>query len=158
MKDDRNLRERLVAHIEGGEAFLNIEHVLDRIPFERTAERVADLPYSFYEQFYHLYAAQKDLLEYSKDSYHESPVWPEGYWPSRTGPANEEEWTELQEAYFKDRSAFQEMLKDPERDLTEPFKNGSGHTLFRQALLVIEHAAYHTGQLWVIMRCMGLHG
>ena len=158
MSDDRVLRERLLSHIEGGEAFLNIEHLLDRIPFHRTSERVPGLPYSFYEQFYHIYMAQRDLLEYAKDSFYESPPWPEGYWPSRTGPASQEEWEELQNAYFEDRRAFQELLKDPEQDLTTPFKNGSGHTLFRQALLVIEHAAYHTGQLWAIMRALGLHG
>lgn len=157
MEKERSLRERLVAHIEGGEAFLNMEHLLERMPFDRLAERPNHLPYSFYEQFYHLYIAQKDLLEYSKDSSYQSPEWPEGYWPSRTAPAHEAEWDALKDAYFADREAFQRLLMDPENDLYEPFKNGSGHTLLRQALLVIEHGAYHTGQLWVIMRELGLH-
>ncbi|MFB6258599.1 MAG: DinB family protein [Flavobacteriales bacterium] len=150
-------RERLIAHLEGGEAFLNIEYVLERMPFERLNERPDGLPYSFYELFYHIYVAQKDLLEYSKDSYYQSPEWPEGYWPSRTGPPSEAAWEELRDAFFEDRKAFMGLIKDPERDLHEPFRNGSGHTLFRQALLVIEHAAYHTGQLWTIMRRLGLH-
>ncbi len=157
MEQETALKEKLISHIEGGEAFLNIEHVLDRMPFEKLSERPQGLPYSFYEIFSHIFLAQRDLLEYSKDSYHHSPDWPEGYWPSRTGPANEEEWEELQQAYFDDRAAFQELLRDPELELLRPFKNGAGHTLFRQALLVIEHGAYHTGQLWTIMRELGLH-
>lgn len=157
MDEERKSRERLIAHIEGGEAFLNIEHLLEKMPFERLGDRPDGLPYSFYELFYHTYVAQKDLLEYSKDAYHDSPNWPEGFWPSRAAPLSEEEWEELCNAYLDDRAAFMSLLRDPEQDLHEPFRNGSGHTLLRQALLVIEHAAYHTGQLWIIMRRSGLH-
>lgn len=157
MDPDQLIRERLLSHIEGGEAFLNLEHILERMPYHRLGERPEGLPYSFYELFYHIQVAQKDLLEYSKDPYYASPPWPEGYWPSRTAPSSEAEWEELKDAYFQDREAFKRSLKDPENSLSEPFDNGSGHTLFRQALLVIEHAAYHTGQLWIIMRQLGLH-
>ncbi len=156
-QQDQALRDRLIAHIEGGEAFLNMEHLLERMPYERLSERPDGLPYSFYELFYHVFLAQRDLLEYSKDSRFESPSWPEGYWPSRTGPSSKDEWEELQDAFFKDRAAFKELLRDPQQGLQEPFLNGTGHTLFRQALLVIEHAAYHIGQLWIIMRRLGLH-
>ncbi len=158
MDKDRELRERLIAHIDGGEAFLNLEHLLERIPFHKLGERPPAIPYSLYEQFYHLYIAQKDLLEYAKDPFCESPNWPEEYWPDQVAPASEEEWEELQKAFFQDRYAFQLLLRDTEQDLTKPFENGSGHTLYRQALLMIEHAAYHTGQLWIIMRQLGLHG
>lgn len=152
-----DLRQRLIAHIEGGEAFLNIEHVLDRIPFDRLGERPPGMPYSFYEQFYHICVAQKDLLEYSLDSFYASGDWPEDFWPDNVVPADRTEWEGLKETYFSDRKAFQELLKDLENDLHEPFRNGSGHTLFRQAMLLIEHGAYHTGQLWAIMRSLGLH-
>ncbi|MFB6258563.1 MAG: DinB family protein [Flavobacteriales bacterium] len=157
MEKELELRERLVAHIEGGEAFLNLEHALERVPFEQLGIRPAGFPYSLYELFYHIYLAQRDLLEYAKDSHYPSPQWPEGYWPDRTAPSSEQEWEALRNAYFEDRRSFQDILREPGTDLFGSFENGSGHTLFRQALLVIEHAAYHTGQIWLIMRKLDLH-
>lgn len=151
-RSEEETRERLILHIKGGEAFLPIDKVVEGIPFEKLGERPNELPYSFYEQFYHTYLAQKDLLEYSKDSFHEAGAWPDDYWPSTPGPRDEQEWEDLKKAYFSDRDAFCDLLRDPERDLYEPFQNGSGHTLMRQSLLVIEHAAYHTGQLMIIKR------
>jgi hypothetical protein len=44
------------------------------------------------------------------------------------------------------------LISDPERD---PFKSfGQGQTLFREALLIIDHTSYHVGEIIVLRRLL----
>lgn len=154
---DKKIREQLVKHLQGGEAFTPVEDLLEEIPFDKLGIVPEGLPYSFYQLFYHIRLAQHDILEFSRNPDYESPAWPDGYWPREKGPASEQEWQELTASYFKERKELSNYLSNPENDLLSPFPHGSGQTLLREALLVIEHTAYHTGQLLVVLRLLGLH-
>lgn len=154
--EDKKLREQLVSHINGGMAFMPIEKFINKIPFEKLGIKPEGLPYSFYQQFYHITFAQKDILDFSKDSNYKAPEWPQDYWKQKSAPANEAEWEELKKSYFSERDAFCKMIKDPSIDLYEAFPHGSGQNLFREALLVVEHTAYHTGQLLIIARLLNV--
>ncbi|WP_133120148.1 hypothetical protein [Rhodohalobacter barkolensis] len=64
MSDQTGLKQQLVSHIRGGQAFSPIETVLKKINFEDPG-RVSDgIPYSFYQQFANIRLAQLDILEY----------------------------------------------------------------------------------------------
>lgn len=156
-QEDKKIRERLVKHLEGGEAFTPLEDLLKEVPFAKTGILPQGLPYSFYQLFYHIRLAQYDILEFCRNPDYESPEWPEGYWPKETGPASEQEWQELIDSYFRERKELGEYLSDPENKLLAPFPHGSGQTPLREALLVLEHTSYHTGQLLVVSRLLGLH-
>ncbi len=58
-------KEELIKHLEGGEAFMALDDFIDKIPFEKLGEKPHNLPYSFYELFFHIVFAQKDIVEYS---------------------------------------------------------------------------------------------
>jgi uncharacterized damage-inducible protein DinB len=77
-----------------------------------------------------------------------------------TGPItalkNEVQWRQLIDLFFQEREELCSLLADPSNDLFKPFAHGSGQTLLREALLVIEHNSYHTGQLMIILRELGL--
>ena len=156
-KKDLQIRERLVIHIQGGEAFMPVDRLLDKIPFEKTEVVPEGLPYSFYQQFYHLRLAQYDILEFTRNPNYESPKWPEGYWPEQTGPDKVQEWELLTEAYFTERTEFCDYISDTDINLFEPIPHGTGQTPFREALLLTEHNAYHTGQLLMLLRLLNLH-
>lgn len=154
---DKLLREQLVKHLKGGEAFTTVDNIIKEINFDQLGIIPEGLPYSFYQLFYHLRLAQYDILQFSQDPEYESPKWPEGYWPEETAPQSIEQWQQLQESFYREREEFCQYLLTPANDLFEPFSFGSGQTLLREALLVIEHNAYHTGQLLVVLRLLGLH-
>jgi uncharacterized damage-inducible protein DinB len=156
MPDDIQLREQLVKHIKGGEAFTTIDSMLDKIPYTRLGETPGELPYSFYQLFYHIRFAQRDILVFCYDAAYTPPKWPEGYWPDTKAPRNEQDWESLKKAYFKERNELCTLIMDPSQDLITPFTQGSGQNLLREALLVIEHSAYHTGQLLILLRLMDL--
>jgi hypothetical protein len=50
------------------------------------------------------------------------------------------------------RIAQRDILK---ADLAKPFLWGTGQNLLREALLIADHAAYHTGELIVVRRLLG---
>lgn len=133
-----------------------ITELLSKISFKQVQVISEGLPYSFYQLFYHIRLAQHDILEFSRDPDYKSPEWPEGYWPD-TALENEDQWHKLKDQYFQEREELCNLISDPSNDLFKPFAHGSGQTLLREALLVVEHTSYHTGQLLIILRELGLY-
>ncbi|HET7360299.1 MAG TPA: DinB family protein [Salinimicrobium sp.] len=151
------MRKQLAKHLKGGEAFEPIEKILEEIPFDKLGIRPYELPYSFYGLFYHIAFAQKDILDFIVSDSYKTPNWPADYWPNEQSPENEAAWKDLKTSYFEDRQQLADWLLNEENKLTDPVKNGDEQSLFREVLLVLEHTAYHTGQLVVILRLLKLH-
>lgn len=95
------IKKGLVKHLKGGEAYLPLEKLLDEIPFSQLEKRPAGLPYSFYELFYHIRYAQKDILDYCSQIDYQAPKWPLDYWPNSRHPESEASWQELNSLYLK---------------------------------------------------------
>jgi uncharacterized damage-inducible protein DinB len=158
MNTENSLRSQLALHLKGGMAFLPIDTLIHEIPFERLSAVPENLPYSLWQQFWHMMYAQKDILEFCIKSEYKEPAWPDDYWPENYGPENKEEWDTAVRQFFDDRNRLIELVRDESADLFAPLKNDSSKNLFREVMLVIEHNAYHTGQMLVIARLLGLHG
>jgi len=154
MENQTLIKQQLVKHINGGQAFAPIDTVLDNMAFEKIGTVPDGLPYSFYQQFYHIWYAQSDILEYCRIDDYEAPNWPDDYWPEKTGPENEDEWGRLINTYFDEREEFCDLLLSDDTQLMAPFKSNESHNMLRQAELIIEHSAYHTGQLFIIHRLL----
>ena len=150
----RLIREQLMRQLQGGQAYLVIEDLLDEISFEDLGKRPAGLPYSFYEQFFHMRVAQFDILDYSQNLDYEKQDWPDDYWPVEQAPKDEAAWEELKESFFKERDEMMDVILDEHNGLTAPVVNHVTHTYLREAMLVLEHNAYHTGQLALIFRLL----
>jgi len=157
MKEDLDIRDQLAKHLEGGEAFITVDVLLKEMKFEKLGERSNNLPYSFYELFYHIWFTQRDILTYCTAEIYEEFQWPKNYWPENKAPDTEAEWQELQRAYFDDRKELSDFLMDPKNELMKPVRSGTNHSLLREILIVIEHSSYHNGQLLIILRYLGLH-
>ncbi|HET8810638.1 MAG TPA: DinB family protein [Flavobacteriaceae bacterium] len=150
------MKEQLAKHLKGGEAFQPIDHFLKEIPFEKLGIRPNGLPYSFYELFYHIAFAQKDILDFIVSDEYKTPQWPDDYWPENQAPKNEKEWQQLISDYVVTRQELIDLVQNENNELSKPIKNGNGQTLHREILLVLEHNAYHTGQLAMILRLLNI--
>lgn len=157
MEDIFKIRKQLSKHLEGGEAFVPVEEILKKIKFERLGERPGKFPYSFYELFYHIRFTQKDILDYCSAENYEHHNWPDDYWPEQNAPESKADWERLKVDYFRERQALSEFLINPGNDLMAPVRKGTNHSLLREILLVIEHTAYHNGQLLIVLRQLGLY-
>ena len=146
------IKNQLIKQLHGGEAFLPLDKVLDKFTFENVGSCKHGLPYSPYEMFYHIVFAQKDILDFCAAETYQTHKWPDDYWPKKVAPDTKAEWEDLKKAYFTDREALIELMQS--NNLTGIVKHGQNQTLLREILLVIEHNAYHTGQLVVMARLM----
>jgi len=152
------IRERLVKQLEGGEASMPVTEVLKNITFEDINTRPSNLPYSFYELFFHIVFTQKDIVKFTCSDDYTAPKWPDYYWPKEKTCRSPKEWENLQADYLIDRERLRNFILDENNKLDEPVKNGKGdQTLLREVLLVIEHTAYHSGQMLIILRLLNLH-
>ncbi len=157
MKEAAIIREQLVKHLKGGEAFMPLEDILKKVEYKKLGERPKELPYSFYELFYHIWFTQKDILKYCTEIEYNASEWPTDYWPEKRAAENKEEWESLKSQYLEDRQKLIDLILNPEIDLFAPVPSNPKHTIFREIMLVIEHTAYHTGQLLIVLRHLGLH-
>jgi uncharacterized damage-inducible protein DinB len=116
------------------------------------------LPYSGWQILEHIRLAQRDILEFSRntDGSYKEKKWPEEYWPKSPEPENDAAWEKSIAEIREDRAAFEKLLTSAsDAELVEPFAWGAGQTLLREALLVADHDAYHVGELVVVRRLVG---
>ncbi len=151
---DRSLREHLVKLLEGGHAHATFEAATKGLPASLRARAPKGLPYSPWQLLEHLRIAQWDILEFSRNRDHESPAWPDGYWPREAKP-DESAWRRSVSRFRHDLKAMEALVTDPRTDLFARIPWGDGQTILREALLVADHNAYHLGELVVVRRMLG---
>ncbi len=147
MSDDTKLREQLCYHLSGHGAHIGFDAAVEGFPIDLAAKRVPNLAHTAWQLVYHLWSAQRDILEFCRDPGHVSPEYPSGYWPTAEAPENEAQWNRTASSFRSDLEAMTGLVRDPANDLFIPFAHGSGQNLLREAILVIDHNSYHIGQL-----------
>ncbi len=155
--EDNVLRSQLIGLLEGGQAHTDLSAALANFPFELTGERPHGLPYSAWQLLEHMRFTLRDLLEFVTNSNYEAPEWPEAYWPKEARPKSKDNWAESIAGLQADLKAFVEMVGDENSNLFEtiPWAD-DGQTLLREVLLAADHTSYHTGELIVLRRLLGI--
>jgi hypothetical protein len=157
-RNDAALREHLVEVLTGGHAHATFEQAVKGLPVELQGKVPKGAGYSAWQLLEHLRIAQSDILEFSRNAKHESPKWPEGYWPREKAPADEKAWEKSVRAVKRDLKAMVALVKDEKTDLLAKIPHGNGQTILREALLTADHNAYHIGQLVLVRRLLGAWG
>lgn len=150
------LRTRLADLLRGGDAARPTAEILRAFPYDRAGVVLEGLPYSAWSLVEHLRISQEDIVEFSRGPDHESPTWPDEYWPDGTRPESEAAWNASVEAFEADLEAMVGLVADRARDLLAPFPWGDGQNLVREAVMLAEHNAYHSGQIVLIARLLGV--
>ena len=104
---------------------------------------------------WHMRICLWDIVEFSLRADHVSPTYPEGLWPERSAPQSESAWLREVEAFRTELARMVELVQDNDRDLWTPFPHGTGQTLFREGVLVIDHNSYHIGQMVDLRMVLG---
>lgn len=113
----------------------------------------ADMPYSIWQLVEHIRITQYDILDFSRNPDYKEINWPKDYWPEEAAPANDAAWKHSVAQIDKDLHAFIALLEDS-KDLFVPFAHGSGQHLFREAVLLLDHTSYHTGEIVAVRRML----
>ena len=155
MDHDKRLRQQLSKMIDWSEAHADLSAAVSGFPPELRGRVPQGLPYSAWQLLEHLRIALWDIVEFSRDARHQSPAWPEGYWPKKAAPSSEQAWDESIVSIQENLATMRKLIDDPRHDLFAPLPHGSGQTLLREVLLAADHNAYHLGQLVLVRKALG---
>lgn len=152
---DQSVRQHLVDLLRGGNAHLKFEEAAKDFPERLRGKKPEGQPHTAWRLLEHMRIAQWDILEFSRNSRHVSPEFPDAYWPQRDAPASAAAWEKSVKQFRADLKAMQDLVADPKTDLYARIPWGDGQTILREALLVADHNAYHLGELLLIRRLVG---
>ncbi len=153
----KGVRRELITLLDGGKAHATFDDAVKEFPVKLRGVVPKGLPYSAWQIVEHLRIAQRDILDFcdNADGSYKPMKWPDDYWPKSARPGAGA-WEKSVEAIRKDRKAFDKLLaKADDLELVEEFAWGEGQSLLREALLIADHNAYHTGELIVVRRLLG---
>ena len=157
-KDDAALREHVLSLLKEGHAHATFDQAVKDLPVELRGKVAKGAKHSPWQLLEHMRIAQWDILEFSRNGKHESPKWPEGYWPKDKAPADEKAWDKSVRAFKKDLKELCALVEDAKTDLFAKIPHGDGQTVLREALLTADHNAYHVGQMVLLRILLGAWG
>ncbi len=151
------LRKIVADAMRGHQSHIDFDSAVKDFPPEIRGSKPSGAPHTAWQLLEHMRLAQRDILDFSRDPKHESPKWPEGYWPNSEAPPDAKAWDHSVESFRNDARELDKLVHDGRQDLFKPFEHGDGQTLLREALLVATHNSYHLGQLMFLKKMLLPH-
>jgi len=119
-------------------------------PLKDMNVRPPNVPYTFWHLLEHIRIAQWDIIDFIKNPDYEELEWPAGYWPAKNAKATKKEWDETIAGYQSDLKEMIALVKNPRTDLHAKIPHGDGQTILREAILIVDHNAYHIGEFAIL--------
>lgn len=145
----------LIFQLNGGNAHAPLENVATDMPAKLQGVVPKGLPYSAWQLLEHLRIAQADIVEFCWNRNYREKKWPDDYWPKDAAPPSSRAWNAGFRQILADRKEFIELISNPKADLFAPLAWGQGQTLFGETCLIIDHNAYHLGEIVSVRRLLG---
>jgi len=145
--------DELIKLLNGGGAHATLDDALKGLPAELRGVKPDNMPYSIWQLLEHIRIAQWDMLAFSKDGNHQSPKWPDEYWPKDAQPADDNAWNNSIKQINSDLAEFISLAKA--EDIYQKIPHGSGQTILREALQIADHNAYHIAEIVALRRMLG---
>lgn len=155
MTFDPAVRDLLARSLGWSDAHVSFDDAVRDLPVHLRGARPAGLPHSPWELVEHIRIAQRDILNFSVAEPYDELEWPAGYWPSSPEPPDAEAWEQSIAAIVEDRKRLEQLARDARIDLASVTPHGTEQTYFRELLVVLDHTAYHVGQLVIVRRILG---
>ncbi|HEX6053017.1 MAG TPA: DinB family protein [Gemmatimonadaceae bacterium] len=149
------LRAQLRRILNWQDAHVGFEKGVQGLAPSLRGTRVHGFPHSPWELVEHMRITQRDILDFCRNPAYEEPKWPDDYWPTSPEPPSEQAWDDTITAFREDRAALEALAVDASVDLFATIPHGTGQTYLREILLVVDHNAYHLGQLIAVRRQLG---
>jgi len=144
------IRRELIAAMRGGQAYDPVTQILAEVPAAQRYRRSEGMERSAWQILEHMRLTLEDLYAYSTnfDGQYRELDWPDDYWPTSAGEGDD--WERSLAGLAKVQAQMEDLISHG--DLTKPFPWEPSHCLLREAILAVEHAAYHAGELVELTR------
>ncbi len=153
--DRDDVLKQLLDRVLKGGAHVDFSSAVAGIDWKQSAEGQETLPYTIWQLAEHIRITQFDIIEFCRDPSYQSPSWPDGYWPEKRAPESPEIWEATVSSVVSDQQLFAELMRERRNELMRRFEHGDGQSFFNEALLIMDHNAYHVGQIVLIRKLKG---
>jgi len=147
------LRSALVDYLNNPHTHASLIDAVKNLPEKHYNDKPAGLAYSFWDQLEHIRICQWDMLDFMTNSGYKEMSWPKDYWPS--DKATVQKWNESLRKFEEDHENLKKIVQDSSLDLFAKIPHGSGQTIFREVLQIIDHNSYHIGQFVMMRKLIG---
>lgn len=156
--DDSELRTQLANLLAARQAHALLEDAVRDLPEEHIDTKPPGCPYSFWQLLEHMRICQRDILDYIEADHYRWLSFPADLWPRNDARSDPAGWQRTIDRFLADRQRLIDIVGDPATDLFAPLPNSGEHrhTIVREIHVVAAHNAYHTGELIVMRRSLGL--
>jgi hypothetical protein len=151
------VRDHLVRALDWEEAHVGFDKSVDGIPADKRGARAPGFEHSVWQLVEHIRIAQEDIYDFCVNAHYTHTMkWPDDYWPRDPAPRDALAWTGSLASYARVREDVKKLARSVE-DLTAKVPTGKpNHTYLRALLLIVDHAAYHVGQIVAVRRALGI--
>src|SRR5258708_27909902 len=117
---DKSLRDHLLYVLKGGGAHISFDDAMGDWTLQLAGVKVANFPHTAWMLLEHMRLAQRDILDFSRNSKYVSAAWPEGYWPKSEAPPDVKAWTASMAAFKKDLRTMERLVTPPKNHIYPP--------------------------------------
>jgi uncharacterized damage-inducible protein DinB len=149
------VRDHLARALSWAEAHMSLDDAVADLPAPLRGRKPDGLPYSPWQLLEHIRITQHDILDFCRNPNYKEIAWPDDYWPTSAAPPSDSAWDASVRQIRNDRAGLEALARDESLDLAARIPHGTGQTYLREILLVIDHTAYHMGELIVVRRLLG---
>jgi hypothetical protein len=150
-KSDKALRKELLDYLDNSHTHISLQDAAKDFPEEFMNVKPDGVPYSFWELLEHIRFSQYDMIDFIRNPDYKEMRWPDDYWPEKGKTASKKMWDESLKKFEDDMKVLSDLIKDSSTDLLAPIPHGSGQTVLREVLQIIDHNSYHIGE-FILMR------
>jgi uncharacterized damage-inducible protein DinB len=153
---DEALREQLGRILDWKEAHVGFDEAVGDLTADKRGARAPGFDHSVWELVEHMRIAQEDILDFCVNpKYVHTMKWPDDYWPRHPAPPNAAAWDDALASFKREREKLKQLARET-KDLYALVPTGKdGQTYVRALLLVMDHNAYHVGQIVAVRRAIG---
>ena len=155
MNEIETIKKELLNLLSGKNAHATFEKAVADFPMENINSKVEGVDHSSWQLLEHMRLAQLDILDFMLNPDYKERQFPADYWPKEK-TATPEMWNETIKSFKNDLNEYVKIVNNPSTDFFSPIPHAKDYTIYREILLVADHNSYHTGQVVIMRKILGI--
>jgi hypothetical protein len=155
MSNDQALRRHLAPLLTSESAHASFEAALADFRAALHGEQPTGAAHTPWQVLEHMRITQRDVLDRIGNANHRALAFPDEYWPPAAVPRKNDAWDASVAAFRADQKALADVIGKNDIDLFGPTRPGADGVLLDDLLMIVDHNAYHLGELILLRRLLG---
>jgi DinB superfamily len=153
MPSDQALRTHLTNSLASETAHINFDPAVANLADDLQGKLPTGAAHTPWQVLEHMRITQRDVLDRIGNANHRALKFPDEYWPPASAPRKNESWDTSVAAFHADQKALAEVIASA--NLLGKTRPGADNILIDDLLMLVDHNAYHLGELILLRRLLG---